>query len=193
MPHVPTHVTTTAAATTPGGHRHRRRRRLYTVLTVLLVLALVATAGVGLHLYRTSQAWEDRSGTYLAEARHLGEEVAATRAELDGTQAELDAVRAQLTTAQDRIRSLADEKAQLRDDSEIQRQVVDYQERVTDAAGRVALALDECVQGQNQLIGYMENAAAYDPAELEQFGLDVQALCQAATEANTALQRELAR
>ena len=179
--------------TGPSPVARRHRRRWHTALTVVLVLLLGATAGVASHLYRTSEAWQQRSGFYLDESMGLGEDVARVRAELSGTEAELEAVRAQLATAQSRIVELADEKAQLGDDREVQRQVVDYQERVTEAAGRVALALDECVQGQNQLIGYLKDAAAYDPAELDQYELDVQALCQAATEANTALQSELAR
>ena len=49
-----------------------------------------------------------------------------------------------------------------------------------DASSRIKdLANIEGVR-QNQLIGYMENAAQYDPAELEQFGADVQALCERA-------------
>ena len=179
----------TAGQNAPVSHRHRpRRRRAVPVLAGALVLATAAAV----YLFVVAKALEQRSADYLDSARDLGSQVATTEAELEGAQSELDAVRTQLATAQERIVELADEKAQLGDDREVQRQLADYQARVTDAAGDVALALDQCVQGQNQLIGYMENAAQYDPTELEQFGNDVQALCQAATEANTALQRELA-
>ena len=174
----------------PGG---AARRALGVVVLVLLVLALLVAGGTAAQLYRTTVAWEDRADHYLATSLGLGEDLAGARAELEGVRAELDAVRTQLDTAQARIVELADEKARVTDDREVQRQLVDYQERVNEAAGRVALALDQCVQGQNQLIGYLEAAAQYDPAELNQYGLDVQALCQAATDANSALQRELDR
>ena len=157
------------------------------------MLALGASTAAAVHLYRTTGAWEARADDYLTVARSLGGDLATSRGELAGTQAELDAVRSQLATARARIIELADEKAQLGDDREVQQQIVDYQERVTEAAGRVALALDQCVQGQNQLIGYLQNAEQYDPLELERYGTDVQTVCQTATEANTALQRELAR
>lgn len=161
-----------------------------------MVLALALAASTA-HLYRTSTAWEARAGAYLQDARGLGEDLASTRAALAGTESELEAVRAQLATAQGRIVELADEKAQIGDDREVQRQLVDYQERVSDAAGQVALALDQCVQGQGELIGYLENTvtgvAQYDPLELERFRTDVDELCQTATEANIALQRELSR
>lgn len=166
------------------------------VLGVALLLALGAAG----HLYRTSQAWQGRSDEYLQASRDLGEDLAVTRQDLQGAQAELQAVRAQLTTAQERIVELADEKAQLGDDAEVQRQLVDYQERVSDAAGKVALALDTCVQRQLDLIAYLEKAAQevssthpYDPKPVEQYRAEVEALCQTASEANIALQRELAR
>ena len=146
-----------------------------------------------MHLYRTTEAWEARSDEYEEVARDLGGELATTRGALAGSQAELEGVRSQLATARARIIELADEKAQLGDDREVQQQVVDYQERVTEAAGKVALALEQCVQGQNQLIGYLQDADQYDPAELERYGTDVQTVCQTATEANAALQRELDR
>lgn len=178
-----------------GAHAHRlhRRRPWRWIVTVVLLVLLLGGAGyAGVYLYQTSQAWEERAEEYLRASQGLGAELATSETALAGARSELEAVRAQLATAQTRIVELADEKAQLGDDREVQRQLVDYQQRISEAAGQVALALDQCVQGQNQLIGYMENAAQYDPAELEQFGTDVQALCQAATDANAALQRELA-
>lgn len=177
--------------------RERRRRRLRIATTTALVLLALGLAASTVHLYRTSTAWEQRADAYLADARALGEELAGTRAALAGTESELEGVRAQLATAQGRIVELADEKAQIGDDREVQRQLVDYQQRVSEAAGQVALALDQCVQGQQELIGYLQNtvtgAAQYDAAELEQFRTDVEQLCQTATEANIALQRELSR
>lgn len=174
-----------------SGVRARPQRRRWPV--ALLAVTTVVGAVAGAYLWRTSDAWQARAEEYLIASQALGTEIATTRTELADVQAELEAVRAQLGTAQARIVELADEKAQLGDDREIQRQLVDYQERVSEAAGRVALALDQCVQGQNQLIGYMENAAQYDPVELDQYATSVQELCQTATEANTALQSELAR
>lgn len=158
------------------------------VLAALSTLLLAAAA----YLWRTSDAWEVRAGDYLALSQEVGADLAATRADLEGARAELEAVSAQLATAQQRIVELADEKAQLGDDREAQRQLADYQQRVSDAAGRVARALGQCIQGQDQLIGYLGNADLYDPAELDRYAADVQALCQAATDANAQLQSELA-
>lgn len=198
-------------ATGPVRHAHvatarvpwRRRRGVRIAAGTTIGLALLAASGLATYLYVSATAWRDHADSYLAQSRDLGEDLSRTRGDLAGAQAELDAVREQLTTAHQRITELASEKAQLSDDWEITQQLVDYQERVSDAAGQVALALDQCVQSQQELIGYLARAAEhnaesstpapYDPTQLAQFESDVEAFCQAASEANIALQRELAR
>jgi chromosome segregation ATPase len=167
---------------------------------VLLTLLLAGVTAAGVHLWRASDAWEQQADGYRQTADELGAELAGTRAQLDGTRAELEAVRGQLANANTRIAELANEKAQIGDDREAQRQLVDYQERVTEAAGDVALALDQCVQGQQQLITYLGAQAAavegeepYEQSELDRYSRDVDTLCDAATEANNTLQSELER
>jgi hypothetical protein len=167
----------------------RRRRWPVVVLGLLLVLAL-ALAG---YLWTTTRAYQERAAAIEDEARSIGTQLTTTRAELAGATAELEAVRGQLENAQARITTLADEKAQVGDDREAQRQLVDYQQRVSEAAGVVASALTRCIEGQDQLITYLGNAAAYDPAELARFGTQVESLCRSATEANQSLQEELSR
>jgi chromosome segregation ATPase len=152
---------------------------------------LVAALGAAGYLYATTRAYSDRLAWTEDQARAIGADLTLTRSELAGARAELDALQAQLTTAQERITALADEKAQIGDDREAQRQLLDYQARVSQAAGTVASALDRCVQGQDQLITYLEDAESYDPAELSRFGTEVETLCQSASDANEALQSEL--
>ena len=175
-----------AVATRRPGRRAKVAAALLAVTTALLI-------GSTAYLWRTSDAWENRAGDYEAVSRDLGSDLSDTRAELRATADELTAVQSQLSTAQARIIQLANEKAQIGDDREAQRLLVDYQERVSSAAGKVALALDQCVRGQNQLIGYLQNAELYDPKDLDAYASDVQDLCQAATDANSALQAELSR
>src|SRR5690606_38501984 len=91
----------------PRGGRRRRRWPLV-VAVVLLVLLLAAAVVAGVHLHRTSQAWQERADQYLGAAQDLGEDLAGTQRDLAGAQAELEAVRTQLTTAQERIVELAD-------------------------------------------------------------------------------------
>ncbi|MBB2925154.1 hypothetical protein [Cellulomonas cellasea] len=175
----------------PAAPAARHRRQPWPVIVLAMLFAL--TLALATHLVVLTRAHEERAAEWEQVARTTGTELTQQRAELEGVLAELEAVRAQLTTAQARITELADEKAQIGDEREAQRQLVDYQARVSEAAGKVAGALDTCVDGQFQLISYLENAAAYDAADLARFRTDVQRVCGAARDANAALQLELER
>ncbi|WP_262348238.1 hypothetical protein [Cellulosimicrobium cellulans] len=172
----------------PPGQRRRRRPWAVVALSVLLVLVTALAA----YLWVRTVRFEEYADGLEAEGRAIGTELATLRTQHEGTVAELSAVTEQLATAQGRITQLADEKAQVGDDREVQRQLVDYQERISQAAANVASALSTCIDAQNQLITYLEDAAAYDPADLQRFKSDVQGVCNAATVANTELQRQLA-
>lgn len=172
----------------PPAPRHKRKPWAVIVLSTALVLV----TALATYLWIRTVRFEEYADGIEAQARVVGTELATLRAEHDGTVAELAAVNDQLTTAQGRITELADEKAQVGDDREIQRQLVDYQERVSQAAANVASALSTCIDAQNELIAYLEDAAAYDPADLIRFKGEVQGVCATATDANSELQRQLA-
>ena len=177
----------------PSPTRRRGPRVTTTVLAVLLVATLVGGGLLLAHMLRTNEAWQASTKDWETLARSTGNDLATSQADLAATQAELDAARGQLATAQERITQLADEKAQLGDTSASQQQLADYQSRVSQAAGQVATALAACVDGQQRLIGYLQNSAQYDQADLARFTSDVQTVCQKATDANAALQGELQR
>ncbi len=181
------------ATSAPTPPKRSRRSWLLPTTAVLLALTTALLGGATAYLWHTSDAWEKRAADYESASKDLGAVLANTRADLKTTTADLAAVRAQLSTAQARIIELANEKAQIGDDREAQRLLVDYQQRVSKAAGTVAQALDQCVQGQNELIGDLQQAELYDPAYLAARDTQVQSLCQAATDANIALQSELSR
>jgi hypothetical protein len=177
----------------PGPHSPAPRRRGRRAAVVVLTLLLLAALGVGAYLWLTTVRWQEDSAAWEARAREEAGRVAALEAELAGVNAELVAAREQLATATGRITQLADEKAQLGDENVASQKYLDYQTRVTEAAGVVATALGECIEAQSQLIGYLENRDAYDPADLERFAGDVQGLCDEAKQANEQLQQELIR
>ncbi len=181
------------AVPAPVPARPRARRRGSRAPVVVLTLLLAAAVGVGAYLWLTTVRWQEDSALWEDRAREQAAEVVALRAELDGVNAELVAAREQLATATGRITELADEKAQLGDETVAAQRYLDYQTRVTEAAGVVATALGQCTEAQSQLIGYLENREAYDPADLERFAGDVQALCDQANRANEQLQQELRR
>ncbi|MFC0645912.1 hypothetical protein [Cellulomonas phragmiteti] len=169
-----------------------RHSRLTVVLAVVLVVVLVAGGLIGWRLWSTTREWQESAAGWEELARAHGEQLGQTLAELEATTGELDATRTQLATATARITELADEKAQLGDTTAAQQQLADYQERVSQAAGRVATALATCIDGQERLIGYLEEAARYEAADIARFRADVDRVCGAATDANAQLQDELA-
>ncbi|MBO3087424.1 hypothetical protein [Cellulomonas dongxiuzhuiae] len=171
----------------------RGRGRLTVVLAVVLVGVLVAAGLVGWRLWSTTRAWQESAAGWEELARTHGEQLAQVQADLEATTGELDATRTQLAAATTRITELADEKAQLGDSTAAQQQLADYQARVSQAAGRVATALTTCIDGQERLIGYLEDAASYDASDIARFRADVERVCGAATDANTQLQSELGR
>jgi chromosome segregation ATPase len=162
-------------------------------LSVLLALALGVGGALTWYLLGVNAAWQEQSADWQALAEQHGAELAQTRSELDATRSELAAVSDQLATAQERITVLADEKARLGDESAVQQQLVDYQQRVSAAAGQVATALATCIDGQQQLIGYLEEAERYDPVQLAARRDEVESYCRQAREANADLQTELDR
>lgn len=184
------YVSDVPAGPAPQAPRPDRRRRWpVPVLAVLLVLTLAGGAYLGI----LARAWAQRSADLEAVAVDLGTQLGQTQADLDQARSELAVVSDQLDVAHQRITELADEKAQAGDDREIQRQLADYQARVSQAATSVASALEECVHGQERLIAYLEEADAYDPADLARFESEVATFCAAATQANADLQEEIDR
>ncbi|GIG37990.1 hypothetical protein [Cellulomonas pakistanensis] len=174
----------------PGPARRPGRGRTWAVVVLSLLLVLVMALAA--YLWVRTVRYQEYADALEAQGRSVGGELASLRVQHDGTLTELAAVNEQLATAQTRITQLADEKAQVGDDREVQRQLVDYQERISQAAANVASALSTCIDAQNQLITYLEDAASYDPADLARFKTDVQGVCKAATDANAELQRQLA-
>ncbi|WP_418277171.1 hypothetical protein ACNHYB_04415 [Isoptericola jiangsuensis] len=183
--------TTPAGSDAAGSPERRRTGRGTTAAVVVLAVLLVLTTVTSVHLWRTTTAWQEHAAQWETQAREQAGQAASLRTELDGVSAELVGARDQLRTATSRITELADEKAQLGDENVVSQQYLDYQRRVSEAAGAVATALGQCIRSQAELIGYLEEPEAYDPADLERFAGDVQALCDEAVDANDQLQQEL--
>lgn len=177
----------------PGVAPRRTHRTAVVVLSVVLGLVLAASGGLTWYLLRVNAAWQEHSQQWQALAEQQGADLARTRSDLEQTRTELAGVQDQLTTAQGRITQLADEKAQLGDQTAAQQQLADYQARVSKAAGQVATALSNCIDGQEQLIGYLGDPTRYAPDQLAAYRQQVQDYCRQARDANTALQSELTK
>ena len=171
----------------------RPRRTAVVVLAILLGVVLAASGALTWYLLRVNAAWQEHSQQWEALAEQHGADLAQARSDLEQTRTELAGVQDQLSTAQGRITQLADEKAQLGDQTAAQQQLADYQARVSKAAGQVATALANCIDGQQQLIGYLADPSKYAPDQLASYKQQVQDYCRQARDANTTLQSELAK
>jgi len=188
----PDETVVSGAATEALAIESRKRRRLRSIALVLAVL-LVGVSALAAFFWVRGDRWAAYAAGVESDAGEIGEDLAQLRAEHEGTVAELTTVQEQLAASQQRVTELAAEKAEVGDDREAQRQLVDYQERISAAAGSVATSLNECINRQQELLGYLDNAAAYDPADVTRFRQQVDALCASASTANDSLQQELAR
>ncbi|MBD8060671.1 hypothetical protein IC607_17010 [Cellulomonas sp. JH27-2] len=162
-----------------------------TLLGVALVASLAAGALVTARLLDTNQRWQDSSAQWEALARTHGAQAAKATGEADQLQADLDETKRQLATAKKRITALAHEKAALGDKAATSQETDDYESRVSQAAGTVASALGRCVDGERQLVAYAQDPDRYDADDVARYRDDVEKLCDAATDANDALQKAL--
>jgi hypothetical protein len=161
------------------------------LLAVLLVMSVVVGALLVTQLQERNDEWQVSASDWKGLAHAAATSEASARAELEQRMADLAGVSKQLRAAKARIVELAAEKAQLADKDAGRQQQLDYQARVSQAAADVTAALDRCVDGQEQLITYLDDAARYDADDLARFRSDVSSVCGAATDASAALQRAL--
>jgi septal ring factor EnvC (AmiA/AmiB activator) len=179
-------ATTTAAppVETRGSTTSRRRRRRWPVVVtiVVLVLAVLATAALAAHLWRTTDAWQAETERVEGVAAELQAERDRLAGELDQARRDLAATEEQLHRAQERVTELAEEKAQTADEREVARQLAG-------TAATVATQLETCVRGQDQLITALADIAAYDPQAVVEYAETVRTACNEALRGNEEIQR----
>lgn len=167
--------------------RRPRRRWPVVTLTVLLLVSL----GVAGYLYAAATAWEQRAQDLETTARGIGIDLAEIAQERDETVQTLTAAQDELRQADEQLAELADAVAQTGDDREVQRQMANYQAQLSAAASNVAQALESCIQGQDQVIGYLDEIDAWDAESLASFREQVSTYCEQATDAYEQLQTQI--
>lgn len=155
-PFVPPYVTT------PPKQRRDRTRLALVATTSLLVLALAAGAAAYVYSNNSAREWKVTAEQLSAE---LGEMTAqrqqvqglldTSQAALAETKAALEEVTEQYDAASERIRDLADEKAQAAD-------TVGALGSAVERSRNVALQLDQCVAGLQELQDYLIDIDRYD-------------------------------
>lgn len=153
----------------------------------LAVLAL----GLSAYLWVINDRWQTRADALSAEGYDLGARLSDARAQIVVKQGEIDLLTGQLETAQARMIELADEKAQGDDDvSYSQQQIAKFMD-LSSLGGSVSLLLNQCVDLQKNLVGYLKNPGAWNADDLAEYETDVTATCDLAQGANADLQQAL--
>ncbi len=170
-----------------------KRQRLWIIVTSVLGVLLI-TAGIIIYrLADVSNQWETQVEDVKAQNFDLGQRLAEEQAQVVELQSQVDLVTEQLRTAQQRVLELADNVAQRDDNAEFYaRQITDLTDVLTTASA-VANSLNQCVDYEQQLIGYLKTPENYDPTEVATFETGVTTVCDAATSANVDLQTALAQ
>jgi hypothetical protein len=179
-PFVPPYVTTPPA-------RHRDRTRIALIATTcLLALTLVAGSAAYVYTNNSSGEWKataEQNAAELADMTAQRQQVQglldASQAALAQTKSTLQKVTEQYNDASDRIRDLADEKAQAAD-------TVGVLGSAVERSRNVALQLDRCVAGLQELQDYLLDIDSYETSEVLRVAEEINQGCDRAQEASDA-------
>ena len=171
------------------------RQRLWIAATLLLVIILGIAIGLIIHMRSVSLAWEQQVSDVKAQNYDLGKRLATEQSQVVKLQGENEQVASQLRTVQQKVLDLADEKAQQGDNVEFYARQIDQLTTTLSTAKGVANALDRCIEGKTQLIGYLKDANSpnptYDQAQITAFEASLKIKCDNAVAANVQLQQIL--
>lgn len=162
----------------------RRRSPWLVGYAVLVTIALLGACGLTAYLWYATDEWRSEADRREALATDLADRRDELAAELDQTERDLRATEEQLLEVQDRLLTLAEERAQTGDELEFTRMIAQ------DVA-EVAADLQSCVQGQDVLIGVLEQPELYDPEAVDRVVADVRTNCSEALERSGELQQRL--
>lgn len=183
--------------TDPPPHEARRRRSRrkgrtgWIVATFIFFLLFGTAAALDYYLWNTTQDWEQRAGELTEINYDLGGRLSSEQQTTMQLNSEIDLLTQQLATSNQTVTALSAEKAGAVDESAIYLQEIEALEGNLNSAGSVANALRRCMDGQQELVGYLRDAENYEPEDLEDFSNSVAELCADARLANDRLQESL--
>ncbi|GAA6525524.1 hypothetical protein [Intrasporangium sp. DVR] len=163
-----------------------RRRIVWIVTTCLLVLALGASSAAYVYSNNSAREWQLRAeqvsadlADMSAQRRQVQGQLDASQAALAETKTSLDEVTAEYNEAAKRIRDLADEKAQAAD-------TVGVLGSAVERSRNVAVQLDQCVAGLQELQDYLIDIERYDVSVVLGIAGDINQGCDEAQAASDA-------
>jgi hypothetical protein len=165
--------------------------RVWMVLSGVLGIMLVASLVIIGYLWNVNGKWQDQVSSLTDTGYSLGDRVAEHRQQIAQLEATNALLTDQLSAAKDTVLTLSDEKAQWSDETAYAEQQVDLLITQVSTSQDVIAQLGRCIEGEQQLVTYIEAGDAYPPAQVAQYRMSVEELCAAASNAVTEFQRSL--
>ena len=165
--------------------------RVWMMLAGVLGIMLVASLVIVGYLWNINGKWQDQVESLTDTGYSLGDQVAQHETEIQQLESTNELLSGQLTAAKDTVLTLSDEKAQWNDETAFAQQQVDLLVDQVSTAQSVIAQLDRCIEGEQQLLAYMDAIEEYSPAQIEQYRNSVAGLCEAASVSVTEFQKSL--
>ncbi|MDN4473700.1 hypothetical protein [Demequina zhanjiangensis] len=166
-------------------------RRRWILLTAFLGVTVLSLIGVSLYLSDVVSQWELRTEELTEVNYDLGAQLADAQDTIEAQTTRIDVLTTQLNTAKDRITALANETANYDDDRAYTAQQIEQLEGLAATGAAVANALTRCIDGEEQLVTYLEDPENYEEEEILAFQESVEELCTAARDSNSEFQQLL--
>lgn len=165
--------------------------RVWMMLSGVLGIMLVASLVIVGYLWNINGKWQDQVESLTDTGYSLGDQVAERKTQIQQLESTNDLLSGQLAAAKDTVLSLSDEKAQWSDETAYAQQQVDLLSGRVSTAQAVIAQLDRCIEGEQQLVVYLDAIEEYSPAQIEQYRNSVAGLCESASAAVTEFQKSL--
>lgn len=169
----------------------KQHARVWMMLSGVLAIMLVAALVIVGYLWNINSKWQDQVESLTDTGYTLGDKVAEHQLQIKQLESTNDLLSGQLAAAKDTVLALSDEKAQWSDETAYAQQQVDLLTGRVTTAQTVIAQLNRCIEGEQQLVVYIEAIEEYSPAQIEQYRNSVAGLCESATAAVTEFQRSL--
>jgi len=175
------------------------------VLGIMLIAALVIVG----YLWNVNGKWQAQVTSLTSTGYDLGDRIADHQAQIRQLESTNGLLTDQLATAKDRVLSLSGEKASWSDETAFAQQQVALLSEQVAAAQSVVAQLGRCIDGEQQLVIYIEASTVesvtpsdvegdeevanpgYTAAEIEQYRQSVNELCGVAANASADFQKSL--
>lgn len=186
---VPSDVVTESIPVVPV----RSPLRAWRFATVSLAVVVLFAIGLIAYLWTVSVRWQEHDDDLVASNYELGAQIAKQQAEIAKLEDSNSLLTEQLAASKDSVLALSNEKAQWDDDAAFAQLQVTTATKQLNQAITVSNQLARCAEGQDQLVGYLNEPGDFTTQQIADFATSVDALCQEARQAKQDLDESLTK